>query len=115
MELDRHAKRVASQFAPRWSGQSPIRCESNQLVWISTIRFRPTKTGLPFAALDGGFSADTRCLILKLWRRHRMNIFTITRDLKQGFELGTRLLVFDKRRLDSQAPRNAPATGDAHS
>jgi ABC-type uncharacterized transport system ATPase component len=33
-----------------------------------------------------------------------MNIFMITHDLKEGFEFGTRLLVFHKVRLDPQAP-----------
>jgi len=64
----------------------------------------------PFAALDPGLSADMHKLILKLWERHKMNIFMITHDLKEGFELGTRLLVFDKVRLDPQAPGRYGAT-----
>ncbi len=64
----------------------------------------------PFAALDPGLSADMHKLILKLWERHKMNIFMITHDLKEGFELGTRLLVFDKVRLDPQAPGRFGAT-----
>ena len=32
------------------------------------------------------------------------SFFMITHDIKEGFELGTRLLVFDKVRLDAQAP-----------
>jgi len=64
----------------------------------------------PFAALDPGLSADMHKLILKLWDRHKMNIFMITHDLKEGFELGTRLLVFDKTRLDPQAPGRFGAT-----
>jgi NitT/TauT family transport system ATP-binding protein len=64
----------------------------------------------PFAALDPGLSADMHRLILTLWEQHRMNIFMITHDLKEGFELGTRLLVFDKVRLDPQAPDAYGAT-----
>ena len=64
----------------------------------------------PFAALDPGLSADMHRLILGLWERHRMNIFMITHDLREGFELGTRLLVFDKVRLDPQAPGRFGAT-----
>jgi NitT/TauT family transport system ATP-binding protein len=64
----------------------------------------------PFAALDPGLSADMHKLILKLWERHKMNIFMITHDLREGFELGTRLLVFDKVRLDPQAPGRFGAT-----
>ncbi|MHB1140174.1 MAG: ABC transporter ATP-binding protein [Sulfuricaulis sp.] len=64
----------------------------------------------PFAALDPGLSADMHKLILGLWERHKMNIFMITHDIKEGFELGTRLLVFDKVRLDPQAPNAFGAT-----
>ena len=64
----------------------------------------------PFAALDPGLSADMHILILKLWEQHKMNIFMITHDIKEGFELGTRLLVFDKVRLDAQAPNAYGAT-----
>jgi len=64
----------------------------------------------PFAALDPGLSADMHRLILRLWEDHKMNIFMVTHDLKEGFELGTRLLVFDKVRLDPQAPNAYGAT-----
>lgn len=64
----------------------------------------------PFAALDPGLSADMHRLILTLWRQHKMNVFMVTHDLKEGFELGTRLLVFDKVRRDPQAP-NAYGAG----
>ncbi len=64
----------------------------------------------PFAALDPGLSADMHELILRLWEEHKMNIFMVTHDLKEGFELGTRLLVFDKVRLDPQAPERFGAT-----
>jgi NitT/TauT family transport system ATP-binding protein len=33
-----------------------------------------------------------------------MTVFMITQDIKEGFHLGTRLLVFDKLRHDPQAP-----------
>ena len=33
-----------------------------------------------------------------------MTVFMVTHDLKEGFELGTRLLVFDKLRHDPQGP-----------
>lgn len=64
----------------------------------------------PFAALDPGLSADMHRLILRLWEEHQLNIFMITHDLKEGFELGTRLLVFDKVRRDNQAPEAYGAT-----
>lgn len=58
----------------------------------------------PFAALDPGISRDMHRLILSLWKIHSMNVFLITHDIKEGFGLGTRLLVFDKVRHDAQAP-----------
>ncbi|MBI3545255.1 MAG: ATP-binding cassette domain-containing protein [Gammaproteobacteria bacterium] len=64
----------------------------------------------PFAALDPGLSADMHKLILRLWEKHKLNIFMITHDIREGFELGTRLLVFDKVRLDPQAPSAYGAT-----
>lgn len=64
----------------------------------------------PFGALDPGISADMHRLILRLWEEHKMSIFMITHDLKEGFDLGTRLLVFDKVRLDPQSPSSYGAT-----
>jgi len=64
----------------------------------------------PFGALDPGISADMHKLILQLWKEHHMTIFMTTHDIKEGFELGTRLLVFDKVRLDPQAPGAYGAT-----
>ena len=58
----------------------------------------------PFGALDPGIRADMHALVLKLWRKHKLTIFMITHDLKEGFYLGTRLWVFDKVRHDPQAP-----------
>ena len=64
----------------------------------------------PFGALDPGITADMHRLILKLWNTHKMTIFMVTHDLKESFELGTRLLVFDKVRIDTQAPEAYGAT-----
>lgn len=58
----------------------------------------------PFGALDPGIRADMHQLVLDLWRRYKLTIFMITHDLKEGFYLGTRLWVFDKDRVDPQAP-----------
>jgi NitT/TauT family transport system ATP-binding protein len=49
-------------------------------------------------------------LITRLWKENRMTIFMITHDLKESFQLGSRLLVFDKRRHDPQAPEAYGAT-----
>ena len=58
----------------------------------------------PFGALDPGIRADMHELVLDLWRKHKLTIFMVTHDLKEGFHLGTRLWVFDKRRVDAHAP-----------
>ena len=58
----------------------------------------------PFGALDPGITADMHRLILDLWAANRMTIFMISHDIKESFELGTRLLTFDRLRVDPQAP-----------
>jgi NitT/TauT family transport system ATP-binding protein len=64
----------------------------------------------PFGALDPGITADMHALILKLWNMNKMTIFMVTHDLQESFELGTRVLVFDKVRLDPQSPEAFGAT-----
>lgn len=58
----------------------------------------------PFGALDPGITGDMHKLILKLWADNRMTIFMISHDIRESFELGTRLLTFDRLRHDPQAP-----------
>jgi NitT/TauT family transport system ATP-binding protein len=64
----------------------------------------------PFGALDPGIRADMHEIVLRLWAANRMTIFMITHDLKESFQLGTRVLVFDKPRIDPQAPEAYGAT-----
>jgi NitT/TauT family transport system ATP-binding protein len=64
----------------------------------------------PFGALDPGLRADMHHLIIKLWNMHKMTIFMVTHDLQESFQLGTRLLVFDKVRVDPQEPEAFGAT-----
>ena len=64
----------------------------------------------PFGALDPGVTADMHELILKLWNANKMTIFMVTHDLQESFYLGTRLLVFDKVRVDPHAPERFGAT-----
>jgi NitT/TauT family transport system ATP-binding protein len=59
----------------------------------------------PFGALDPGIRKDMHALLLELWRETRLTVFMVTHDLSEGFNLGTRLLVFDKTRIDPQAPQ----------
>ncbi|MGY2155006.1 ABC transporter ATP-binding protein [Pseudomonas tolaasii] len=58
----------------------------------------------PFGALDPGIRKDMHQLLLELWRETRLTVFMVTHDLSEGFSLGTRLLVFDKVRVDPHAP-----------
>jgi NitT/TauT family transport system ATP-binding protein len=59
----------------------------------------------PFGALDPGIRKDMHALLLDLWRETRLTVFMVTHDLSEGFHLGTRLLVFDKLRVDPHAPQ----------
>ncbi len=58
----------------------------------------------PFGALDPGIRKDMHQLLLRLWTEHKLTVFMVTHDLHEGFYLGTRLWVFDKTRIDPQAP-----------
>ena len=58
----------------------------------------------PFGALDPGIRKDMHELLLSLWRETGLTILMVTHDLKEGFTLGSRVLVFDKVRIDPQAP-----------
>ncbi len=64
----------------------------------------------PFGALDPGIRADMHELVLRLWQEHKLTIFMVTHDIKEGFHLGTRLWVFDKLRHDPHAPQAFGAT-----
>lgn len=58
----------------------------------------------PFGALDPGIRKDMHALLLELWRETRLTVFMVTHDLSEGFNLGTRLMVFDKVRVDPHEP-----------
>ncbi len=58
----------------------------------------------PFGALDPGIRRDMHTLLLDLWRETSLTVFMVTHDLKEGFTLGNRVLVFDKVRVDPHAP-----------
>src|SRR5471030_1511836 len=58
----------------------------------------------PFGALDPGIRKDMHELLLGLWRESNLTIFMVPHDLKEGFTLGSRVLVFDKVRVDPHAP-----------
>ena len=64
----------------------------------------------PFGALDPGIRQDMHRLILGLWREHHLTVLMVTHDIKEAFKLGTRVLSFDKRRVDPHAPHRFGAT-----
>jgi NitT/TauT family transport system ATP-binding protein len=64
----------------------------------------------PFGALDPGIRKDMHALLLELWQQSGLTVFMVTHDLSEGFQLGTRLMVFDKVRIDHQAPEAYGAT-----
>jgi NitT/TauT family transport system ATP-binding protein len=84
-----------------------------QRLAISQALIRKPKVLLldePFGALDAGTKSQMYDLLLRLWAEHKMSIFMITHDLKEGFTLATRLLAFDKVRIDPQEPGAYGAT-----
>ncbi|WP_017443965.1 ABC transporter ATP-binding protein [Gayadomonas joobiniege] len=58
----------------------------------------------PFGALDPGITQDMHKLVREIWQKNKLTIFMVTHDIQEGFELGSRLWVFDKVRHDPQAP-----------
>jgi NitT/TauT family transport system ATP-binding protein len=64
----------------------------------------------PFGALDPGIRQDMHRLILRLWEEHGLTILMVTHDIIEAFKLGTRVLAFDKRRIDPHAPHRFGAT-----
>ncbi|WP_448206999.1 ATP-binding cassette domain-containing protein [Azospirillum sp. sgz302134] len=64
----------------------------------------------PFGALDPGTKVQMYELLLRLWSEEKMTVFMVTHDLKEGFTLGTRVLAFDKVRVDPTDPGAYGAT-----
>ncbi len=64
----------------------------------------------PFGALDPGIRLDMHGLVTRLWREQGLTIVMVTHDINEAFKLGTRVLAFDKRRHDAQAPHRYGAT-----
>ena len=58
----------------------------------------------PFGALDPGIRADMHELVGQLHADLALTVFMVTHDIAEGFKLGTRLLVFDKPRVDPHEP-----------
>ncbi|MBX3023722.1 ABC transporter ATP-binding protein [bacterium] len=52
----------------------------------------------PFGALDPGIRADMHVLMRRLFDETGMTVFMVTHDLREAFQLGTRVLAFDRHR-----------------
>lgn len=64
----------------------------------------------PFGALDPGTKQSMHGFLNELHAKTNMTVFMVTHDLQEGFELGSRLIVFDKVRWDPQFPDAYGAT-----
>jgi NitT/TauT family transport system ATP-binding protein len=64
----------------------------------------------PFGALDPGTRRTIHELVRELWRASGMTILMVTHDLGEAFALGTRVISFDKSRVDPQTPERYGAT-----
>ncbi len=64
----------------------------------------------PFGALDPGTKSQMHELVRHLWKTNAMTIVMVTHDIREAFELGTRVITFDRPRRDPQAPERYGAT-----
>lgn len=64
----------------------------------------------PFGALDPHTRIGMHGLVTRLWRERGLTILMVTHDINEAFKLGTRVLAFDKRRHDPQAPHRYGST-----
>ncbi len=64
----------------------------------------------PFGALDPGIRKDMQALLRDLWQQYGLTVFMVTHDLREGFELATRVWVFDKPHRETQATSEQGAT-----
>jgi NitT/TauT family transport system ATP-binding protein len=55
----------------------------------------------PFGALDPGIRADIHVLMKRIWNDTDLTVVMVTHDLREAFELGTRVIAFER-------PRNRP-------
>jgi NitT/TauT family transport system ATP-binding protein len=58
----------------------------------------------PFGALDPGISLDMHELLLDIQKKLNFGVVMVTHNIKEAFKLGTRVLVFDKVKIDKENP-----------
>jgi NitT/TauT family transport system ATP-binding protein len=64
----------------------------------------------PFGALDPGISQDMHELLLSIHGRLNFGVVMVTHDISEAFKLGTRVLVFDKVKVDKDFPNKYGST-----
>ena len=86
--------------------------QRQQLALAQALIRRPRVLVLddPLGGLDPGVRQDLQELIGDLWQGRDLTVLMVTRDIKEAFRLGTRVLALDKRRRDPQAPGRFGAT-----
>jgi NitT/TauT family transport system ATP-binding protein len=74
-----------------------------RLALAQAVMRKPTVLLLdePFGALDPGIRADIHVLMRRLWNETQLTVVMVTHDLSEAFELGTRIIAFER-------PRNRP-------
>ncbi|MET0640648.1 MAG: ABC transporter ATP-binding protein [Hyphomicrobium sp.] len=61
----------------------------------------------PFGALDPGIRADIHVLMRRIWNESELTVVMVTHDLSEAFELGTRIIAFER-------PRNRPEEAERY-
>lgn len=61
----------------------------------------------PFGALDPGIRGDIHALMRRLWNEEELTVVMVTHDLSEAFGLATRVIAFERPRLD-------PVDGDRY-
>ena len=64
----------------------------------------------PFGALDPGISLDMHELLLQIQKELNFSVVMVTHNIKEAFKLGTRVLVFDKVKIDKENPNKYGST-----
>jgi len=64
----------------------------------------------PFGALDPGISQDMHELLLDIHSKLNFGVVMVTHDISEAFKLGTRVLVFDKIKVDTEYPNRYGST-----
>jgi NitT/TauT family transport system ATP-binding protein len=64
----------------------------------------------PFGALDPGISQDMHELLLGIHAKLNFGVVMVTHDIGEAFKLGSRVLVFDKVKVDKNYPNRFGST-----